>query len=61
MQADVFLQLCSESNSEPDEKIMEKLCCSGNVVAVESPAYFRAYQPVLDALKKIDMGRMHFK
>ena len=43
-----------------DEKVMELLKQSENTVAVESPAYFRAYQPVLEALKTIDVSRIHF-
>ena len=39
---------------------MELLKRSENTVAVESPAYFRAYQPVLEALKTIDVGKIHF-
>ena len=40
---------------------MELLKQSKNTVAVESPAYYRAYQPVLDALKGMDLEKIHFK
>ena len=39
---------------------MLRLKNSGNVVALESPVYFRAYQPVLDVLKQMDMEKIHF-
>lgn len=39
---------------------MELFNHSKNTVAVESPAYFRAYQPVLEALKRIDISKIHF-
>jgi len=54
------VELCSEANDYPDEKVMELLNQSKNTVAVESPAYFRAYQPVLEALKRIDISKIHF-
>ena len=56
----VHIQLCSDFNALPDEECMEQLRMSNNVLAVESPAYFRAYQPVLDALKELDLSRVHF-
>ena len=54
------MELCTESNTLSDEEAMLSLNNSGNVVALESPAYFRAYQPVLDALKQMDMEKIHF-
>ena len=36
------------------------LTMSGNVVALESPAYFKAYQPVLDVLKQMNIAKIHF-
>lgn len=59
-QGQVQVELCSEANDWPDEEVMELLKRSENTVAVESPAYFRAYQPVLEALKTIDVSRIHF-
>ena len=59
-QGQVQVELCSEANDQPDEEVMELLRRSENVVAVESPAYFRAYQPVLEALKTIDVSKIHF-
>ena len=59
-QGQVQVELCSEANDWPDEKVMELLKRSENIVAVESPAYFRAYQPVLEALKRIDISKIHF-
>ena len=59
-QGTVHLQVCSDLNTLPDEECMEQLRKSKNIVAVESPAYFRAYQPVLDALKGLDLSKIHF-
>ncbi|CAI8051442.1 Helicase required for RNAi-mediated heterochromatin assembly 1 [Geodia barretti] len=59
-QCEVLVELCTESNTLSDEEAMLSLNNSGNVVALESPAYFRAYQPVLDALKQMDMEKIHF-
>ena len=59
-QCQVLVELCTESNSLSDEEAMLRLKNSGNVVALESPAYFRAYQPVLDVLKQMDMEKIHF-
>ena len=59
-QGTVYICLCSEFNTLPDEECMEQLRRSRNVVAVKSPAYFRAYQPVLDALKELDLDHIHF-
>ena len=56
----MYTTLCSDFNTRPDEECMEQLRRSKNIVAVESPAYFRAYQPVLDALKEGDIDRIHF-
>ena len=56
----MYIELCSDFNTLPDEECMEQLRRSKNVVAVESPAYFRAYQPVLDALKGLDLSKIHF-
>ena len=56
----MYVQLCSDFNTLPDEECMELLRRSKNIVAVESPAYFRAYQPVLDALKGLDLSRLPF-
>ena len=39
---------------------MQYLKASNNVVAIESPAYYRAYQPVLKVLKEMDLERIHF-
>ena len=59
-QGTVYICLCSEFNTLLDEECMEQLRRSRNVVAVKSPAYFRAYQPVLDALKELDLDHIHF-
>ena len=59
-QGTVHVQLCSDFNALPDEECMEELGQSCDVVAVESPAYFRAYQPVLEALKGLDLERIFF-
>ena len=56
----VLVELCTESNTLSDEEAIQKLKMSENVVALESPAYFRAYQPVLEVLKQMDMERIHF-
>ena len=54
------MELCTESNSLSDEEAMLRLKMSGNVVALESPAYFKAYQPVLDVLKQMNIEKIHF-
>lgn len=56
----VLVELCTESNTLSDEEAIQKLKMSENVVALESPAYFRAYQPVLEVLKQMDMEKIHF-
>ena len=61
LQCDVQVQFCTESNSHSDEEAMQLLKASENVVAVESPAYYRAYQPVLQVLKELDLQQIHFK
>ena len=57
----MYVQLWSEANSYQDEEVMVLLKQSENVVAVESPAYFRAYHPVLEALKNLELDRVHFR
>ena len=57
----MYVQLWSEANSCQDEEVMVLLKQSENVVAVESPAYFRAYHPVLEALKNLELDRVHFR
>lgn len=54
------MQFCTESNSFSDEEVMQMLKRSENVVALESPAYYRAYQPVLEVLKQMDLQKIHF-
>ena len=39
---------------------MQLLKGSRNAVALESPAYYRAYQPVLEVLKQMDLQKIHF-
>lgn len=56
----MLVELCTESNTLSDEEAIQKLKMSENVVALESPAYFRAYQPVLEVLKQMDMEKIHF-
>ena len=56
----MLVELCTESNTLSDEEAIQKLKMSENVVALESPAYFRAYQPVLEVLKQMDMRKIHF-
>ena len=56
----VEVELCTESNSLSDEEAIQQLKTSRNVVALESPAYFRSYQPVLEVLKQMDMEKIHF-
>ena len=55
----MYVQLWPEANQ--DEEVMVLLKQSENVVAVESPAYFRAYYPVLEALKNLELERVHFR
>ena len=57
----MYVQLLSKANDYPDEEVMVLLKQSGNIVAVESPAYFRAYYPVLEALKNLELENVHFR
>ena len=58
----VLVALCSESNSIPDSEafIMLQQTTSASIM-VESPTYYMAYQPVLNALQKINPTRVPFK
>ena len=55
------MELCAETYGMTDEEAIYQLKRSLNVVAVESPAYFKAYQPVLEALRTIDISKIHFR
>lgn len=54
------VEFCTESNTFSDEEAMQLLKGSRNAVALESPAYYRAYQPVLEVLKQMDLQKIHF-
>ena len=58
----VLIALCSECNSMPDsEAIVMLQQTTSDSIMVESPTYYMAYQPVLNALQKIDPTRIPFK
>ena len=57
----MYLDLCFDINVKDDEDIAEELKLSDNIVAVESPAFFRAYKPSLEALQRMNFERLHFR
>ncbi len=58
----IVVELCSDSNSRTDSDCLTALTkSSGYILMVESPTYYRAYQPVLKALQKIQPEDMPFK
>ena len=57
----MYLDLCFDINSKDDEDIAEELKQSGNIVAVESSAFFRAYKPTLEALKSMELEQVYFR
>ena len=58
----ILIELCSESNDISDCDAIIKLSLgSGNITVVESPTYYRAYQPVLKALHEMQPENFPFK
>lgn len=57
----VVVQACTECNQESDGEIMMKLMTAhGCVIMVESPTYYRAYQPILQSLQALDPNIISF-
>ncbi len=58
----IIVELCSEGNSKNDADCITSLTKdSGSVLMVESPTYYRAYQPVLKALQTMDLESLPFQ
>ena len=58
----IIVELCSEGNSKNDADCITSLTkTSGSILMVESPTYYRAYQPVLRALQSMDLDGMPFQ
>ena len=57
----VVAELCTERNSVSDSEALLLLeSMNGHTIMVESPTYYRAYQPVLTALQKVDSECISF-
>ena len=57
----VMIELCSESNTLSDSEAIVMLeNTSSSSLIVESPTYYRAYQPVLKALQKLNSDKFFF-
>ncbi len=60
----IMVEFCTESNVISDAECLTRLhraSSGGTILMVESPTYYRAYQPVLKALQKIDPENLSFK
>ena len=58
----ILVELCSSDNFSNDaEVVMLMFQRSGNMVMVESPAFFLAYKPVLQALLSMDPEKIPFQ
>ena len=58
----IFVELCTECNTLSDADVVALLCNSqGRGVMVESPTYYKAYQPVLAKLQSIDPETLPFQ
>ena len=58
----IIVELCSEGNNKNDADCITSLAkSSGSILMVESPTYYRAYQPVFRALQTMDIDVMPFK
>lgn len=58
----VVIELCCESNSSSNSESLLALYFAGpSSVMVESPSYYRAYEPVLRALQNTDTEQIAFK
>lgn len=57
----VLVDLCTESNAMSDPEAVRMIeASSGHGLMVESPAYYKAYHPVLKALQQIESQQMPF-
>ena len=58
----VMVELCSDCNSISDSQAVMLLASVGEqTVMVESPTYYRAYQPVLKSLQNLDPEKLPFQ
>lgn len=58
----VMVELCSESNDMTDsEAILSLYLCDSRTVMIESPTYYKAYQPVLKSLQSTDPKELPFQ
>ena len=58
----VFIQLCSSGNSLGSSKIISLLDASKDqAILVESPTYYRAFEPVLNSLQKMKPDQIPFQ
>jgi len=58
----VLIELCSENNCDSNSESLLALYFAGpSSVMVESPTYYRAYEPVLRALQNTDTEQIAFK
>ena len=58
----IVIELCTESNDMSDsDAIIQLSHGSGKITLAESPTYYRAYQPVLKALQKIQPDDFPFQ
>lgn len=55
-----YLELCSEHNTTTDMEAISLLVWTKGSVMVESPVYYRAYQPVLKCLQDLDVDTIPF-
>eukprot|EP00118_Oscarella_pearsei_P021036 m.233770 g.233770 ORF g.233770 m.233770 type:complete len:1538 (+) comp40099_c0_seq4:96-4709(+) len=58
---ELYIRFCTEANGETDAAIISRLHESSEAVMVESPAFYRAYQPVLEALQRKAIEEMPFQ
>ncbi|XP_065842098.1 uncharacterized protein [Oscarella lobularis] len=59
--SEVHLRFCTEENDETDAVVISRIQESTSAVFVESPAFYRAYQPVLDALQRKNIEEVPFQ
>ena len=58
----VMVELCPECNSISDSQVVMLLeRMGGQTVMVESPTYYRAYQPVMKSLQNLDPEKLPFQ
>ncbi len=58
----IVVELCSASNSSSEAECLTALIkANGSILMVESPTYYRAHQPVLKALQKIQPEDLPFE